>query len=140
MMEKAVMAERRLDNGAGGPYLANALYVLATAEEAVGHPEEAEKAVKEEMDMTKGKLDPASRAFAVIYLVYGQALADQHRGQEALPYVEMANKAMAPTVPNETYVDKVRRAQAQQLLFSLQSRRGEGRGEARSVPVDLFDR
>ena len=123
-MEKAVQEERRLDKGAGGSYLANALYVLATAEEAVGHPEEAEKLAKEEMEMAKGKLDPASRAFATIYLVYGIALADQHLDHEAFPYAEMADKAMAPALPNETYVDQVRSAQAHQLLLKLQSRRG----------------
>jgi hypothetical protein len=123
-MEKTVQEERRLDKGAGGSYLANALYVLATAEEAVGHPEEAEKLAKEEMEMAKGKLDPASRAFATIYLVYGIALADQLRDHEAFPFAEMADKAMAPPLPNETYVDKARSAQAHQLLLKLQSRRG----------------
>jgi hypothetical protein len=109
--------------------------VLATAEEAVGHPEEAEKFAKEEMDMAKGKVDPASRAFAVVYLVYGTALADQHRDREALPYAEMANKAMAPTSPNETYLDKVRSALAHQLLFNLQSRLGARGSQAAEAPV-----
>lgn len=83
--------------------------------------------------MAKGKLDPASRGFATIYLIYAAALADQHRDREALPYAEMADKAMAPTFTNETYQDKMRRAQARQLVVSLQSRLGaEGPQNAQS--------
>lgn len=130
IMQPTVAADRKLDNGAGGPQLANALYVLASAYVATGHAQEGEKLVKEEMDMAAGKLSPSSRGFAWMYLLYAQALAAEHRDRDALPYAERAWQALGQVKAGDTVTDRKRSAEAQEVLAAVRARlAGSGDGE-----------
>jgi eukaryotic-like serine/threonine-protein kinase len=122
IMQRIVQSERKQDGGAGGPNLANYLYVLAWAELSTGNAVEAEKLLKEEMTLAKGKVDPFSRGYGPIPLMYAQVMAAEHRDREALTYDELAIRALGPSQSNEGYQDTMHVAQAHKLFVQLQTR------------------
>ncbi len=124
ILERTLSSERKEVGTSSGPYIARALYLLANAYVMTGRPAEAAKLVEEEMRIAQGKLDPASRGYAAIYLVYAQALAGEGRAQEALPYAALADKTLYSEQPGESYPDRVQSSQAHQLYRDLQARLG----------------
>ncbi|MGA7157711.1 MAG: protein kinase [Acidobacteriaceae bacterium] len=121
IMKPIVYDERKADRGAGGPHLANFLYVLSWANLATGNPAESEKLVKEEMALAKGKLSPSSAGFGTMYLLCAQALAAEHRDREALSFAELAVSALGQAEPDDGYQDKQHISQAQVLLATLKT-------------------
>jgi len=101
------------------PDLAEPLNFLSMAEAATGHYPEAEAAAKEMMDVQTGKVAPTDRRFGASHLLWAQALAGQHRYQEALPHAEIADKLLANGVSPGA---KARSAEAHLLLLDLQSK------------------
>ena len=102
-----------------GPYMAKDLYLLANADLMTGHPAEALTAVEEEIRMSQGKLNPASRGYDIINLLHAQALAANGREREALPLAELADKAYNPTQPGDSFTDKAQAQQAHTLYTTL---------------------
>ncbi len=102
------------------PDLAEPLNFLAEADVATGHYAEAEQAAKEMVDVQTGKVAPTDRRFGASHLLWAEALAGEHRYQEALPHAEIADKLLAMNAVSAGA--KARSAEAHQLLLDLQTR------------------
>jgi serine/threonine-protein kinase len=102
------------------PDLAEPLNFLAEADVATGHYAEAEQAAKEMVDVQTGKVAPTDRRFGASHLLWAEALAGEHRYQEALPHAEIADKLLAMNAVSAGA--KARSAEAHKLLLDLQAR------------------
>jgi eukaryotic-like serine/threonine-protein kinase len=128
IMSRDVAINRKLDGGSRAPALSRAIHTLAEAELLTHHPVEAEALVREEMDMAHGKLDANSRGFGLMYLLCAETLVAQHREEEALSFAIKADHAMGQARPTDSYADRVKAAEAHQLLASLQSHPAPAQG------------
>jgi serine/threonine-protein kinase len=88
MLEKALPTWRRVLGDSTDQ--SEMLYFLARAYIATGRFADAERAAKELLGRITGKLAPDGRTIGTAQLVLGQALAGQHRYQEALPHAKQA--------------------------------------------------
>jgi hypothetical protein len=102
------------------PDLAEPLNFLAEADVATGHFAEAEQAAKEMVDVQTGKVAPTDRRFGASHLLWAEALAGEHRDQEALPHAQIADKLLAMNAVSAGA--KARSAEAHRLLLDLQVR------------------
>src|SRR5271165_2033611 len=102
------------------PDLAEPLNFLAEADVATGHYAAAEQAAKEMVDVQTGKVAPTDRRFGASHLLWAEALAGEHRYQEALPHAEIADKLLAINAVSAGA--KARSAEAHRLLLDLQAR------------------
>jgi eukaryotic-like serine/threonine-protein kinase len=90
ILEDSMPAWRKI--AGSSPDLFNPMYYLACGYVETGRYAEAESIAKELMSIMVGKLAPTSRRFGVTQLVWAQALAGQHRYQEALPHAVLADR------------------------------------------------
>jgi len=102
------------------PDLAEPLNFLAMAYIATGHFAEAEGVAKEMVEVQTGKVASTDRRFGASHLLWTQALAGEHRYQEALPHAEIADRLLAMNAISAGA--KAKAAEAHQLLFDIQSR------------------
>jgi hypothetical protein len=117
MMEAAIPTWRKLDGAT--PDFAEPLYFLSKAYVLTGHFEEGEKGAKEMMAVQEGKVAPSDRRFGATHMIWAEALAGQHRYQEALPHAEMAEKLLANSISPGA---KLMSAEAHQVLLEIQAK------------------
>jgi tetratricopeptide (TPR) repeat protein len=101
------------------PDLAEPLYFLAKAYVETGRFADREKIAKELVAVQEGKVGPTDRRFGASHLIWAQALAGQHRYDEALPHAELADGLLANAVSPG---GKQMGAEAHQLLAEIQSK------------------
>jgi hypothetical protein len=82
----------------GEARISEPLYFLSRAYVQTGHFAEGEKGAKEMMAVQEGKVAPTDRRFGATHMIWAEALAGQHKYQEALPHAEMADKLLANAV------------------------------------------
>jgi eukaryotic-like serine/threonine-protein kinase len=118
IMETAMPTWRKLLGSS--PDLAEPLYFLSKAYVETGHFLEGEKFAKELVAVQEGKVAPTDRRFGASHMLWAEALAGQHRDQEALPHAEIADKLLAENALSQG--GKLMGAEAHQLLVDIQSR------------------
>jgi len=101
------------------PDLAEPLNFLAEADVATGHYAEAEQAAREMVDVQTGKVAPTDRRFGASHLLWAEALAGEHRYQEALSHAEIADKLLAMNAASAGA--KARSVEAHRLLLGSAS-------------------
>ncbi len=98
LLERAMPTWQRLVGS--NPDYSDMLVFLSRAYLANGRAAEAERAASNLLTLISGSLAPGDRAIGNAHLVMGQALAAQHRDQEALPHAQAAvnilNRAKTP--------------------------------------------
>jgi len=117
MMESAMPTWRKLDGET--PALSEPLYFLSRAYVQTGHFAEGEKGAKEMMAVQEGKVAATDRRFGATHMIWAEALAGQHKYQEALPHAEMAAKLLNNAVSPG---GKLMNAEAQQMLADIQAK------------------
>jgi tetratricopeptide (TPR) repeat protein len=117
MLQQALPAWRKI--AGSSPDLAEPLSYLSQACLETGHYTEAEQAAKEFFEVQDGKVSPTDRRIGDAQLVWAQALAGQHRYQEALPHAEMAVKLLVKGVSPEA---KQQDAEADHELRNIHSK------------------
>jgi tetratricopeptide (TPR) repeat protein len=95
LMEAAVPLWRKFQDGS--PEISEPLYYLSRAYVQTGHFVEGEKIAKELVGVQEGKVAPTDRRFGASHMIWAEALAGQHRYEEALPHAEIADKLLATT-------------------------------------------
>ncbi|MGB7546475.1 MAG: protein kinase [Terracidiphilus sp.] len=117
MMEASMPTWRKMLGSS--PDLAEPLYFLCKAYIDTGHFQDGEKVAGELVAVQAGRVAPTDRRFGASHLLWAQALAGQHRDQEALPHAEIADRLLANAVSPGA---KLMGAEAHQLLVNIQSR------------------
>jgi serine/threonine-protein kinase len=117
ILEDSLPAWRKISGSS--PDMFNPMYYLACGYVETGRYVEAEATTKELMGIMVGKLSPTSRRFGVTHLVWAQALAGQHRYQEALAQAQLADKL---TEHGTTPYAQHGHVEAHQFLLDLQAK------------------
>jgi serine/threonine protein kinase len=94
LLEKALPAWRRTSGASPDDNQAAFLHFLAFGYVAVGRYQDAERLSTEYLARVTDKLAPDHRMIGFGHLVLGQALAGQHRYEEAVPHADLAVKLL----------------------------------------------
>jgi len=121
LMEASIPVWRKLQPGS--PDLAEPLYFLSRAYVQTGHFEQGEKGAKEMMAVQEGKVAPTDRRFGATHMIWAEALAGQHKYEEALPHAEIADKLLLNAISPGA---KLMSAEAHQVLLDVQGKLAPG--------------
>jgi serine/threonine protein kinase/predicted Zn-dependent protease len=117
ILEGSMPAWRKV--AGNSPDMFNPMYYLATAYVATGRYAEGEAVAKELMGIMEGKVAPNNRRLGAVHFVWAKALAGQHRYQEALPHLQVADKLTENGI--SPYAQQVY-AEVHQLLLDVQAK------------------
>jgi eukaryotic-like serine/threonine-protein kinase len=118
LLEAAMPAWRRI--APNSPDLAEPLYYLSRAYVQTGRYQDGEKMAQELVACQEGKVAPTDRRFGASHMIWAEALAGQHRYQDALPHAQIADKLLAINAVSAGA--KQMEAEAHQVLLDVQSK------------------
>lgn len=118
LLEDALPIWRKI--AGDSPDLAEPLYFLSQAYVKVGRFADGEKVARELVACQEGKVSPTDRRMGASHLIWAEALAGQHRDQEALPHAQIADKLLAMNAFSAGA--KQMSAEAHQVLLAVQSK------------------
>jgi tetratricopeptide (TPR) repeat protein len=117
LLEGSMPAWRRIIGE--NPDLSDPLFFLSRAYVQTGRFADAEKTAKELVAVQEGKVAPSDRRFGASHMMWAEALAGQHRYQEALPHAEIAERLLANAISPGA---KQMTAEAHQTLVEIETK------------------